>query len=69
MPALLALLAVPLALQVRRGLIQFYDEPYALMPTMGANIKLHLTVGSCWSRATSSPCVAQGPLGIRPFLW
>lgn len=42
---LLALLAAPLLWQVYRGLERFYAQPYALMPVMGTNIKLHLYVG------------------------
>jgi 1,4-dihydroxy-2-naphthoate octaprenyltransferase len=68
-PALLALLAIPLALQVRRGLTRFYDEPYALMPAMAANIKLHLGVGLLLVAGYLVAMLAQGPLGIRPFLW
>ena len=45
LPALLALLAVPLALRVHRGLETYYDQPYALMAVMATNIKLHLVVG------------------------
>jgi 1,4-dihydroxy-2-naphthoate octaprenyltransferase len=37
-PALLVLLAIPLAIRVHSGLIRFYDNPYALMDTMAANI-------------------------------
>ena len=44
-PALLALLTVPLALQVSRGLEPNYDNPYGLMAIMGVNIKVHLYVG------------------------
>jgi 1,4-dihydroxy-2-naphthoate polyprenyltransferase len=44
-PALLALLTIPLALQVSRGLEPYYDNPYGLMAIMGVNIKLHLLVG------------------------
>ena len=43
--ALLALLPVPLAWQVYRGIRQFYGQPYALMPVMATNIKLHAYVG------------------------
>jgi 1,4-dihydroxy-2-naphthoate octaprenyltransferase len=68
-PALLVLLAVPLAVQVRRGLTGFYDEPYALMPAMAANIKLHLSVGLLLVAGYLVAMLAQGPLGIRPFLW
>ena len=44
-PTLLALLAAPLALPVRRALWESYDQPYALMPAMGKNIQLHLVTG------------------------
>jgi 1,4-dihydroxy-2-naphthoate polyprenyltransferase len=44
-PALVALLAVPLAVQVRRGLAAMYDQPYGLMAVMAVNIRLHLVVG------------------------
>src|SRR5207302_1682141 len=33
-PSVLALAAAPMALSVHRGLRQFYDDPYALMPAM-----------------------------------
>ncbi|MBW3536414.1 MAG: prenyltransferase [Actinobacteria bacterium] len=42
---LAALVTVPLALRVRRGLVKHYDQPYALMPAMQDNIVLHLTSG------------------------
>lgn len=42
---LLALAPAPLALQVHRGLVAHYEEPYGLMPAMGANIGLHALVG------------------------
>jgi 1,4-dihydroxy-2-naphthoate octaprenyltransferase len=44
-PALLALLTVPLALQVSRGLEPNYDNPYGLMAIMGVNVKVHLYAG------------------------
>ena len=44
-PALLALLTVPLALQVSRGLSPNYDNPYGLMAVMGVNVKVHLYAG------------------------
>jgi 1,4-dihydroxy-2-naphthoate octaprenyltransferase len=44
-PALLALLALPLALQVYRGLRAKYDDPYGLMPAMGKGVQLHLLAG------------------------
>jgi 1,4-dihydroxy-2-naphthoate octaprenyltransferase len=42
---LVALVAAPLVWQVYRGLERFYTQPYALMPVMSTNIKLHLYVG------------------------
>jgi 1,4-dihydroxy-2-naphthoate octaprenyltransferase len=42
---LLALLTAPLARRVHRGLARDYDRPYELMPTMQANISLHLVTG------------------------
>ncbi len=44
-PALLALLTVPLAMRVSRGLAPNYDNPYGLMAVMGENVKVHLYAG------------------------
>lgn len=44
-PALIALLPIPLALRVREGLVQNYDQPYGLMSVMAVNVRLHLLVG------------------------
>lgn len=44
-PALLTLLAVPLAGRVRDGLVRYYEQPYALMSVMAVNINVHLYVG------------------------
>jgi 1,4-dihydroxy-2-naphthoate octaprenyltransferase len=44
-PTLLALAAVPLAVQVYTGIQQHYNSPYTLMAVMGTNVKLHLYVG------------------------
>jgi 1,4-dihydroxy-2-naphthoate polyprenyltransferase len=43
--ALLALLAIPLAIRVHRGLRANYDNPYGLMALMAVNIQLHLAAG------------------------
>jgi 1,4-dihydroxy-2-naphthoate octaprenyltransferase len=68
-PALLALLAIPLAIRVHGGLVRFYDSPYALMATMGANIQLHMTV-SLWLFAAYLLTLAdQTLLSRRPFFW
>jgi 1,4-dihydroxy-2-naphthoate octaprenyltransferase len=44
-PALLAVLALPLVRRVYDGLQANYDSPYGLMSVMAVNIKLHLYVG------------------------
>lgn len=44
-PCILALATIPLARKVTRGLRTSYDDPYALMPAMAANIQLHLFTG------------------------
>jgi 1,4-dihydroxy-2-naphthoate octaprenyltransferase len=45
-PALLALLALPLVKRVRDGLQQFYESPYGLMSVMAINIRVHMYVGA-----------------------
>jgi 1,4-dihydroxy-2-naphthoate octaprenyltransferase len=44
-PTVIALATIPLAVRVASGIGLYYDDPYALMPTMAANIKLHLYTG------------------------
>ncbi len=44
-PTLIALLTIPLALRVSRGLEPNYDNPYGLMAIMGVNVKVHLYAG------------------------
>jgi 1,4-dihydroxy-2-naphthoate octaprenyltransferase len=44
-PAIIALAALPLAIQVYRGINAYYTSPYELMATMGKNVQLHLAVG------------------------
>jgi 1,4-dihydroxy-2-naphthoate octaprenyltransferase len=68
-PCLLALLAIPLAQEVHRGLDRFYDNPYALMPTMGLNIRLHLAVGLLLIFGYIATVTDQQLLGLRPYLW
>jgi 1,4-dihydroxy-2-naphthoate octaprenyltransferase len=45
-PALLTLLAVPLAARVRDGLHRYYEQPYGLMAVLAVNIRMHLLVGA-----------------------
>lgn len=42
---LVALVPLPLAFRVYRGIQEHYDRPYDLMPAMAQNIQLHLSVG------------------------
>ena len=44
-PTLVALLAVPMALRIHRGIRANYDSPYTLMAVMGQNVNLNLVVG------------------------
>jgi 1,4-dihydroxy-2-naphthoate octaprenyltransferase len=44
-PALIALLAIPLVRRVYDGLQQYYESPYGLMAVMAVNIRVHLYVG------------------------
>ena len=44
-PALLALLTIPLARRVHAGLRPNYDNPYGLMAVMAVNIQVHLLAG------------------------
>ena len=44
-PAVIALAMIPLAVKVTRGLRENFESPYALMPTMADNIKLHALTG------------------------
>lgn len=68
-PTLLALLAVPLARQVHAGLVRFYDDPYALMGTMAANIQLHLSVGVLLVAGYLATMAARSWLGLDLYLW
>jgi 1,4-dihydroxy-2-naphthoate polyprenyltransferase len=44
-PTIIALAAIPLALPVYRGLQEFYESPYQLMPRMGKGVQLHMATG------------------------
>lgn len=44
-PTLIALLAIPLAGQVHRGLREHYESPYQLMAYMGKGVQLHMATG------------------------
>ena len=44
-PALVALLPIPLVFRVRDGLMSYYDQPYGLMAVMAVNIRVHMYVG------------------------
>lgn len=44
-PALIALLPLPLIARVRDGLTTYFDQPYGLMSIMAVNIRVHMYVG------------------------
>jgi 1,4-dihydroxy-2-naphthoate polyprenyltransferase len=44
-PAIIAVVAAPLAVEVYRGLREHYESPYQLMPYMGKGVQLHLATG------------------------
>jgi 1,4-dihydroxy-2-naphthoate polyprenyltransferase len=44
-PTIIALATFPMAASVARRMRHDYEDPYALMPTMGKNIQLHLFTG------------------------
>jgi 1,4-dihydroxy-2-naphthoate polyprenyltransferase len=68
-PTLLALLAIPLAVRVHAGLVRFYENPYALMATMAANIQLHLNMSMLLLVGYLFALLDQMLLGRTPFLW
>jgi 1,4-dihydroxy-2-naphthoate octaprenyltransferase len=45
-PALVALVPLPLVFRVRDGLQRYYDQPYGLMSVMAVNIRVHTYVGA-----------------------
>ena len=42
---MIALVTIPMALKVLRGMRAAYEDPYALMPTMGVGVNLHVFTG------------------------
>ena len=68
-PTILVLLAFPLAARVHAGLVRFYDNPYGLTETMGANVRLHLLVGLLLLIAYLATIAVQTLHGPTLFLW
>jgi 1,4-dihydroxy-2-naphthoate octaprenyltransferase len=66
---LLMLLAIPLAMRVHAGLVRFYDSPYGLMDSMGANIRLHMMAGLLLLSGYLLAMADQAFLHMTPFLW
>jgi len=65
---LLALMAIPLSLEVHRGLVRDYENPYALTHTMALNIRLHFTVGVLLWFGYVAAITDQTLLHLRPFV-
>ncbi len=66
-PAIIALVALPLAFPVRRALRDSYESPYALMPAMARNIQLHLATGLLLVSGYVIAIVADAAFGNPPF--
>ncbi|MFL5736941.1 MAG: prenyltransferase [Actinomycetota bacterium] len=66
-PTLLALLTIPMALKVYRGMRQSYEDPYALMPTMGVGVNLHLATGLLLFAGYVIAIVASHLMATPPF--
>lgn len=66
-PAIVALAALPLALPVYRGLRDFYESPYELMPRMGKGVQLHLATGMLMVLAYVVAVVASRISSSPPF--
>jgi 1,4-dihydroxy-2-naphthoate octaprenyltransferase len=67
-PTLLALLALPLAFQVYRGIRGAYTSPYVLMGVMGKNVQMHLVVGLLLLAGYAVAIVAGATLDSPPTL-
>jgi 1,4-dihydroxy-2-naphthoate octaprenyltransferase len=66
-PTIIALATIPMALSVARGLASSYEDPYALMPTMGKNIGLHLMTGLLLFAGYLAAIAADRLLDSVPF--
>jgi 1,4-dihydroxy-2-naphthoate octaprenyltransferase len=67
-PALISFLALPLVVQIYRGINAYYDRPYDLMTTMGKNVQLHLVVGLLLFVGYMVAVVASELFGSPPAL-
>jgi 1,4-dihydroxy-2-naphthoate octaprenyltransferase len=67
-PAIVALAAAPLAVKVHRGLRESYDVPYALMPSLGVGVNLHLFTGLLLVLGYVISIVAAHNMTTVPFL-
>jgi 1,4-dihydroxy-2-naphthoate octaprenyltransferase len=66
-PTLIALLTIPLSMKVLRGMRDAYENPYALMPTMGVGVNLHLLTGLLLIAGYVIAIVASHLLASPPF--
>ena len=65
-PTIIALAALPLARKTVAGMREHYEDPYALMPFMGVNIKLHAFTGLLLLLGYVIAIVAQAVLDTPP---
>src|SRR5205823_10454419 len=66
-PTIIAVVAAVLAVDVHRGLNEFYDSPYQLMPKMGKNIQLHLATGTLLIVGYVTALIAAHNITNPPF--
>ena len=67
-PAMAAVLTVPMAIKVYQGARDAYDDPYALMPAMAKNIQLHLVTGMLLALGFTASAIAHHVMTDVPRL-
>ena len=68
LPALLGLLAVPMAMRVRRDVVRFYDRPNRLASTLAESMRMQVNVGAFLIAGYLVTIGDQVFLGRTPFL-
>ena len=69
LPVLLVVASIPLAVSVRRGLAEFYEDPSRLIEPRDQIVRLHATFGTLLLVGYALTLVDQAVLGLRPYLW
>jgi 1,4-dihydroxy-2-naphthoate octaprenyltransferase len=66
-PTIIALAAIPLALPVYRGMQDFYESPYEIMPRLGKGVQLHMAAGVLLVLGYVIAIVAAHNMASPPF--